>query len=88
MYFDDSFWVGVFEHIEDEKLSVCKVTFGAEPKDYEILKFVLKYYSQLKFSPAVDVPVRKKTTKPKRIQRDARKQTAEYGIGTKSQQAL
>ena len=33
VYFDDPFWVGVFEHIEDEKLSVCKITFGAEPKD-------------------------------------------------------
>ena len=85
VYFDDPFWVGVFEHIEDEKLFVCKTTFGAEPKDYEILEFVLKYYSQLKFSPAVDVTVRKETTNPKRIQREARKQTAEYGIGTKSQ---
>ena len=46
VYFDDPFWVGVFEHIEDEKLFVCKITFGAEPKDYEILEFVLKYYSQ------------------------------------------
>ena len=88
VYFDDPFWVGVFEHIEDEKLSACKITFGTEPKDYEILEFVLKYYSQLKFSPAVDVMVRKEATNPKRIQREARKQTAEYGIGTKSQQAL
>ena len=23
VYFDDPFWVGVFEHIEDEKLFVC-----------------------------------------------------------------
>lgn len=67
VYFDDPFWVGVFERIEDEKLSVCKITFGAEPKDYEILEFVLKYYSQLKFSPAVDVTVRKETTNPKRM---------------------
>ena len=66
----------------------ARLHFGAEPKDYEILEFVLKYYSQLKFSPAVDVTVRKETTNPKRIQREARKQTAEYGIGTKSQQAL
>ena len=37
---------------------------------------------------SVDVTVRKETTNPKRIQREARKQTSEYGIGTKSQQAL
>lgn len=88
VYFDNPFWVGVFERIEDEKLSVCKVTFGAEPKDYEVLEFVLKNYSQLKFSSSVDVKVRKEVKNPKRIQRKARKQIAQYGIGTKSQQAL
>ena len=31
VFFEDPFWVGVFERIEDGKLSVCKVTFGAEP---------------------------------------------------------
>ena len=36
VYFEDPFWVGAFERIEDGKLSVCKVTFGAEPKDYEV----------------------------------------------------
>jgi hypothetical protein len=88
VYFDNPFWVGVFERIEDEKLSVCKVTFGAEPKDYEVLEFVLKNYSQLKFSSSVNVKVRKEVKNPKRIQRKARKQIAQSGIGTKSQQAL
>ena len=36
VFFEDPFWVGVFERFEDETLSVCKVTFGAEPKDCEI----------------------------------------------------
>lgn len=88
VYFENPFWVGVFERIEDEKLSVCKVTFGAEPKDYEVLEFVLKNYSQIKFSPSVDVEVRKEAKNPKRIQREARKQATQSGIGTKSQQAL
>ena len=35
VYFEEPFWVGIFEHIEDGKLSVAKVTFGVEPKDYE-----------------------------------------------------
>ena len=88
VYFDNPFWVGVFEHIEDGKLSVCKVTFGAEPKDCEVWEFILKNYRQLKFSPSVDVKVRKEAVNPKRIQREARKQAAYFGIGTKSQQAL
>lgn len=73
MYFVNSFWVGVFEHIENKKLFVYKVTFEAEPKDYEELEFVLKNYSQFKFGPSVDVKVRKEEKNPKRIQRKARK---------------
>ena len=88
VYFENPFWVGVFERIENGKLSVCKVTFGAEPKDYEVWEFVLKKYYQLKFSPSVDVVVKKEATNPKRVQREARKQAATAGIGTKSQQAL
>ena len=88
VFFEDPFWVGVFERIENGKLSVCNVTFGSEPKDYEVWEFVLKYYYQLKFSPSVDVVVKKEATNPKRVQREARKQSASSGIGTKSQQAL
>lgn len=88
VYFEDPFWVGVFERIENGKLSVCKVTFGAEPKDYEVWEFVLKNYYRLRFSPSVDVAVKTETANPKRLQREARKQTALSGIGTKSQQAL
>lgn len=40
--FEAPFWVGIFERIEGNTLSVCKVTFGAEPKDYEVLAYVLK----------------------------------------------
>ncbi len=88
VYFEEPFWVGVFERIQSGKLSVCKVTFGAEPKDYEVWEFVLKNYNQLKFSPSVDVVVKNEVTNPKRLQREARKQSAAAGIGTKSQQAL
>ena len=88
VYFDDPFWVGVFERIEDGKLSVCKVTFGAEPKDYEVWEFILKHYYELKFSPAVETGVRQTADNPKRRQRSARKQLERTGVGTKSQQAL
>ena len=36
VYFEEPFWVGIFEHIEDGKFSVAKVTFGVEPKEYEV----------------------------------------------------
>ena len=88
VYFEEPFWVGIFERIEDGKLSVAKVTFGAEPKDYEVQEYVQKYYFSLKFSPAVDTVVKDIKRNPKRIQREAKKQMQEIGIGTKSQQAL
>ena len=88
IYFEDPFWVGIFERIENRKLSVAKVTFGAEPKDYEVLEFINRNYYHLQFSPAVETVVKDTKKNPKRAQRDAKKQTLETGIGTKSQQAL
>ena len=88
VYFEEPFWVGVFERIENGKLTVAKVTFGAEPKDYEIQEYIQRYYFSLKFSPAVDTVVKETKRNPKRIQREAKKQMQETGIGTKSQQAL
>ena len=88
VFFEEPFWVGVFEHVSDGKLFVCKVTFGAEPKDYEICDFVLKNYYRLRFSPAVATDVKEAGRNPKRVQREIRKQIKNTGIGTKSQQAL
>ena len=88
VFFEEPFWIGVFERIEDGKLSVAKVTFGAEPKDYEVQEYIQKHYASLKFSPAVDAVVKDIKRNPKRMQREARRQMQETGIGTKSQQAL
>lgn len=88
VYFDEPFWVGVFERIEDGNLSVAKVTFGAEPKDYEVYEFILKHYDSLQFSPVVATVVKETIRNPKRVQRDVIKQLRDTGIGTKSQQAL
>ena len=88
VFFEKPFWVGVFERVSSGKLSVCKVTFGAEPKDYEVWEFVLKHYPKLVFSPAMESEVKKAADNPKRRQREARKQLCASGIGTKAQQAL
>ena len=66
------FWVGVFERVSEGKLSVCKVTFGAEPKDYEVYDFVLKNYYRLRFSPTVATDVKEVGCNPKRVQRHVR----------------
>ena len=46
VFFEEPFWVGIFERIEDGKLSVAKVTFGAEPKDYEVQELSLIHISE------------------------------------------
>lgn len=86
--FEEPFWIGLFERIENGKLSFSKVTFGAEPKDYEVMNFMLKHYSELKFSPAVEIEIKQTADNPKRRQRNARKQMQNTGLGTKAQQAL
>ena len=86
--FEDPFWIGVFEKTDGEKLSVAKVTFGAEPKDYDFYKGVLKHYYNLKFSKSITAEVKEIKINPKRSLREAKKQVKVVGIGTKSQQAL
>ena len=54
VFFENPFWVGIIECNEDGKLTVTKITFYKEPKDYEIRDFILKKYNQLNFSPAVE----------------------------------
>ncbi|MEZ7765199.1 YjdF family protein [Gemella sp. 27098_8_92] len=88
VFFDNPFWVGVFECVEKNKLSVCRVVFGAEPKDYEVYDFILKNYKNLKFGLSLEVKVKKIKNNPKRLQREVKKQSKQVGIGTKSQLAL
>lgn len=87
VFFEDPFWVGVWERIEDDMLSAAKVTFGAEPKDYEVYDFLLHHYKDLRFSPKVKTIIKEQKRNPKRLQRDI-KRAMKQTIGTKSQQAL
>ena len=87
--FEAPFWVGVYERISDGKLEVCKITFGSEPKDYEVYEFLLKNWNTLQFSPPTKVDIKRDVKiNPKRMQRKIKKQLGMQGIGTKSQQAL
>ena len=70
------------------------ITFGieadslrtAKPKLERIETDILNF--SLKFSPVVETVVKDIKRNPKRMQREAKKQMLEIGIGTKSQQAL
>ena len=56
VYFEDPFWVGVIERQADHKLEACKITFGSEPKETELLA-LLPRLRELPFSPAVSIKV-------------------------------
>jgi hypothetical protein len=89
VFFDDPFWVGVFERLDEGLLETSRVVFGAEPKDYEVYAFILENYYRLRFSRPVKVEVQsEKRINPKRLQRKVRKETLSVGIGTKAQQAI
>jgi hypothetical protein len=89
VFFDEPFWVGVYECNADEVLEVSRVVFGPEPKDYEIFYYFLENWSKLKFSPPVNQSIRVECKiNPKRMHRAINKQLSHTGIGTKAQQAL
>ncbi|MDP4182954.1 MAG: YjdF family protein [Bacillota bacterium] len=89
VFFDDPFWVGVFERTDEGMLETSRVVFGSEPKDYEVYSFVLQNYSRLCFSCPVKVDgSEERKINPKRIQRLAYRETQETGVGTKAQLAM
>ena len=88
VYFEDPFWVGVFERTQNGTLSVCKITFGAGPKDYAVHAYVLRHFYELRFSPALSARQHVQCSNPKRRQRQVQKQLSGAGVGTKSMQAL
>ena len=49
--FEEPFWIALYERIEAGHCTVCKITFGAEPKDYEVYQFLLDHWRHLPFSP-------------------------------------
>lgn len=89
VFFDGIFWVGVYERVFQGRLEACKITFGPEPKDYEVYEFILQNWNKLRFGPLVEIG-RKQERKinPKRMQRIVKKELRQCGAGTKSQQAL
>lgn len=87
--FEDPFWVGIYERREGRAYQVCKITFGAEPKDYEVYALLLEQWRQLPFSPSMEgAAPEERRINPKRMRRQIEKSLRSTGIGTKAQQAL
>ena len=87
--FENPFWIGLYERFDNGTYEVCKITFGAEPKYYEIYDYLLQNWHKLKFSPPIKTDKTKdRKINPKRMQREINSQLEDKGIGTKAQQAL
>lgn len=89
VFFDEPFWVGVYERTENGKLEVCRVVFGAEPKDYTVYEYFLSNYTKLTFSPPVEMSNQIYAhPNPKRAQRAISKTLTQQGVSTKAQQTI
>ncbi|MDR3643852.1 MAG: YjdF family protein [Clostridia bacterium] len=89
IFFEDPFWVAVYERISDGKLEVSGVVFGAQPKDSKVYDYFLKNWHRLQFSPPVELNRSQEgIINPKRMQRAINRQLSQPGIGTKAQQAF
>lgn len=89
VYFDDPFWVGVFERETGGGLEVSRVVFGAEPTEAVLCEFLLTRWNQLRFSRAVPETLSHHADlSPRKMRKTARRETRLVGIGTKAQQAL
>lgn len=88
VYHDGQFWVGIVEHVEDGRLSACRIVFGAEPSDEEILQLVVRKWESLRFLGETDAAPLKMAKSPKRRPREAARELSRRPTSTKSQQAL
>ena len=88
IFFEEPFWIGCMERLSEDKLSVSKTVFGAEPKDGEVYAWVLGSFDRLRFSPAIEAAAGDSPMHFKKRVREVRRQMQNAGIGTRSQQAL
>lgn len=89
VFFEEPFWVGVFERTYGEFLETSRVVFGSEPKDYEVFQFIDLNFKKLKFSrPLATSDVTRKKLNPKRLQKEIHKEVKNAGYSTKAQLAM
>lgn len=91
VFYDGQFWVGVFEEVAAAKLKACRYVFGAEPKEEEILEIVnfkmLRLIGRTSEYAPVEGTVSRKTN-PKRLSREATRESQTTGVSPKAWQAL
>ena len=83
VYFEDPYWVGVFERIDESGYAVARFVFGGEPTEAELHQFAIQHAHTLSYSQPGPVPETDgREIGFKRRQREARQQMQQEGIGT------
>lgn len=85
--FEEPFWVLLYERGGGATWEVCRIPFGAEPRDGEVYAYLLENWRRLSFSPPVEGRAERPLS-PKRARREARRAVEPKAMGTKAQQAL
>lgn len=89
LMFNDPFWQMLIERECESTYEISKITFGSEPKDYEVYAFLLANYHRLSFAVQDTDPIAaKRHINPKRQKRLISQQLKERPISTKAQAAL
>ncbi|USG64595.1 YjdF family protein [Brevibacillus ruminantium] len=92
VYHDGQFWVGVVEEIDNGKLKAGKWIFGSEPKDTEILEFIVQnsIFSIIdRLSQEVKVEdLQERRINPKRLARQVARELKAKGISSHAQEVL
>lgn len=88
VFFEDPFWIGLVEVLEDQQWMTARIVFGSQPGNAEVLEILRKNYDHLMFSPTLEQKQHHKPMGFKRMQRQAQQEMKAIGIATKSQQAL
>lgn len=74
VFFEDPFWIGLFEYREQQLLYLKRIVFGSEPSEQVVYEWLKGYWYSISFQAPVET-VRSKAShrNPKRMQREARK---------------
>ncbi|WP_041139524.1 YjdF family protein [Beduini massiliensis] len=89
VFFDDPFWIGIYEIQYGTQHQICKIRFGKEPTDPQIYQMLLKSFHQFHFTEHVSKTITPTVkVNPKRRQRLVSKLMNQPSIATKAQQVL
>ena len=83
--FEAPFWVCLYERIEQGRYTVCKITFGAEPWEQEVLDFLLLHWHGLRFSPGIGTKAQQALKLQQEQGRQARQSRARAGREAEAQ---